>query len=122
MQTEAAVLLNNENVDYRTGSSFSASGCARCSIGFVASVRFKAVLTSARWENACGKLPTNRPDLGSYSSLSRPTSLQRLTRRLNRLIASVPRFCITYTSASQKLQARNAPSPGGSPSTWLSVL
>src|ERR1700730_6402303 len=32
----------------------------RCSHGFVACAMLCAVLTSAMWENACGKLPTKR--------------------------------------------------------------
>ena len=39
--------------------------------------------------------PTD-PILDLYSSLSRPTSLQRLTRRLNRFIASAPRNCTSH--------------------------
>src|SRR5207249_10028156 len=41
---------------------------ARCSTGFTSADRFIAVLTSATWVKACGKLPSWRPERGSYSS------------------------------------------------------
>ena len=60
------------------------------------------------------------PASGSYSSESRPTSLreaeQALEERLG-LVAGGP--AARRLSASQNVHGRNAPSPGGSPSTGL---
>ena len=56
---------------------------ARCSAGRVALERLPAVFTSDTWVNACGKLPSMRPDAGSYCSESRPTSLARPASRSN---------------------------------------
>src|SRR5579883_3674162 len=79
---------------YHSAAARSASPpCARCSTGFSACVRLKAVFASPTWENACGKLPARRLLRGSYSSLSRPTSLHSDTRRLNRASASARRPC-----------------------------
>ena len=47
------------------------------------SARLAAVLIRARWENACGKLPSCRFPTGSYSSASRPTSLRSASSRSN---------------------------------------
>ena len=55
----------------------------RCCAGFSARVRLNALLTSATWVKACGKLPTSRPTRGSYSSLSNPTSLRKVSNRSN---------------------------------------
>src|SRR5215470_10250313 len=57
-------------------------------LGRVSMVRLLAVLTNARCEKACGKLPTNCVVRGSYSSLSRPTSLQSDSIRSNSFRAS----------------------------------
>ncbi len=42
------------------GTMSSVAGRARCSTGFSTRVRLNALLTSATWVNACGKLPTSR--------------------------------------------------------------
>ena len=89
----------------------------RCSAGRVALDRLPAVFTSETWVNACGKLPRRRPDAGSYSSDSRPTSLRSAMRRSNRVRASSERPSSARLSASQNEQGRNTPSPGGRPST-----
>jgi hypothetical protein len=41
-----------------------------------ASSKLCTEFTRETWVNACGKLPSNRRDTGSYSSESSPTSLQ----------------------------------------------
>src|SRR5215831_20104609 len=51
----------------------------RCCAG-PTSCRLNAVPMSARCENACGKLPSCRCAVGSYSSASRPTSLRSESR------------------------------------------
>jgi hypothetical protein len=56
---------------------------ARCWAGPYARVRLCAVLIKATCENACGKFPTWRLALGSYSSASSPTSLRKLSNRSN---------------------------------------
>src|SRR6516164_6328539 len=64
----------------------------RCCAG-PTSCRLSAVPMSARCENACGKLPSCRCAVGSYSSASRPTSLRSESRRSNRARASASRCC-----------------------------
>src|SRR5262249_8944655 len=64
----------------------------RCCAG-PTSCRLNAVPMSARWENACGKLPSCRRAVGSYSSASRPTSLRSESRRSKRARASASRCC-----------------------------
>src|ERR1700704_1452252 len=78
---------------HRTSAPFVSALWARCSTGFVARVRLKAVLIRARCEKACGKFPARRLAWKSYSSLKSPTSLRRETRRLNRASASARRPC-----------------------------
>src|SRR5690606_1327501 len=90
---------------------------ARCSDGVGRRERLYAVFTSVTCEKACGKLPTWRPWRTSYSSANSPTSFRSARSRSNSERASSTRPIITYTSASQKLQARKAPSPGGRPSS-----
>src|SRR5262245_22841731 len=76
-----------------------------------------AVFTSARWVKAWGKLPRSRLASGSYCSERSPTSLRRPRSRSNSSRPSSNLPCNVSASASQKLQGRNAPSPGGRPST-----
>jgi hypothetical protein len=73
----------------------------------------RALVTSGKWLNAWGLLPSCRPVWGSHSSLSSPTSLRRASSRSNSWVASVcwPARC--SASTSQKEQARNRPSPKG---------
>ena len=52
------------------------------------SVNTNAASIKARCVNACGKLPSNRPARGSYSSASRPTSVRRSSSRSNSSRAS----------------------------------
>ena len=47
-----------------------------------------AVLTTAIWVKACGKLPSCRFSCGEYSSASSPRSLERPSSRSNRALAS----------------------------------
>ena len=47
-----------------------------------------AASMSARWENACGKFPSCRRSVGSYSSESRPTSLRTASKRSKSSLAS----------------------------------
>src|SRR5215467_4164806 len=93
----------------------------RCSHGFSARSILCAVLTSAMWEKACGKLPSRRWASGSYSSDSRPTSLRNRNSRSNNFRASSGRPSKTYASANQKLHVKKTPSPGGRPSSDLAV-
>ena len=53
---------------------------------------WSAQLTSARWVRACGRLPTNLSACTSYSSLSTPTSLRKLTSRSKSSSASRCQF------------------------------
>ena len=71
----------------------------------------RALVTSGKWLNAWGVLPSCRPVWGSHSSLSSPTSLRRASSRSNSWVASVcwPARC--SASTSQKEQARNRPRP-----------
>jgi hypothetical protein len=90
------IFLTTKNTRHEDHEGVDAPGwrdypAARCSAGFVARARLCAELTSAMCEKACGKLPTRR-----CASSSRPMS--------------------SRASTSQKLHARNAPSPGGRPS------
>src|ERR1700730_4594441 len=59
----------------------------RCTAGFstrrVASLRLWALLISAMWVSACGKLPVWRNRSGSYSSANSPRSLATATTRSN---------------------------------------
>ena len=102
-------------------SAHVAAVAARACAGFAACVRFRAVVASAICEKACGKLPSWRRATGSYYSASSPTSLRRAKRRSNRRPASSCRPSRIRLSANQKLHARNAPSPAGSPSATSSV-
>jgi N-ethylmaleimide reductase len=81
----------------------------------------RAVLIRAMWLRACGKLPCRWPVRGSNSSDSRPTSLRKASSRSNSASASAWRPVTAMQSASQKLQGRNTPSPGGKPSTAVAV-
>ena len=60
------------------------------------------------WENAWGKLPTSRPDCGSYSSDNRPTSFRKPSSRSKMRCASAWRPKSARQSTSQKVHARNA--------------
>ena len=63
---------------------------SRCSIERPScALRLKAVLTSATWVNACGKLPSWRRVSGSHSSASRPRSLRRSRSRSKDLLGLV---------------------------------
>ena len=90
--------------------------------GARASRPVSAVLTSPMCENACGKLPTSRPSFGSYSSESRPRSLRSASSRSNSSRASSSSPSRTRLSTNQKEQRKNAPSPGGRPSTSARLL
>ena len=76
-----------------------------------------AVLTSATWVNACGKLPTWRPRRGRTPPRAARGRCAAPSSRSNSSRASSSRPCRARSSASQNVQARNAPSPGGRPST-----
>src|SRR5712691_7638902 len=80
------------------------------------SAKCAAVLMIAVCEKACGKLPRSRLACGSYSSDMRPRSFLTASRRSNQAIASSRRPIKARLLASQKLQGRNIPSCGGSPS------
>src|SRR6266478_1027720 len=80
------------------------------------SAKCAAVLMIAVCEKACGKLPRSRLARGSYSSDMRPRSFLTASRRSNKAIASSRRPIKARLLASQKLQGRNIPSCGGSPS------
>ena len=75
------------------------------------------MFTSDTWVNACGKLPSRRPDAGSYSSAAGRRRCASPSRRSNSARASSARPSSTRLSASQNEQGRNTPSPGGRPST-----
>ena len=79
------------------------------------SARCAAVLMIAVWEKAWGKFPSCRLATGSYSSASRPRSFLSASKRSNSAIASSRRPISARLLASQKLQARKTPSPGGNP-------
>ena len=76
------------------------------------------MLTSATWEKACGKLPTRRPGLrvvllGQQADVVAQRQQPLEQRGAPRRGGPAGR----RLSASQKVQARKAPSPGGRPST-----
>ena len=73
------------------------------------------MFTSATWLIACGKLPSRRPAVGSYSSESSPTSFARRAGARRGARASSWRPMSARLSASQNEQGRNAPSPGRQP-------
>ena len=67
--------------------------------------------------NACGKFPSIRFASGSYSSEIRPRSFRRPRSRVKSARASSVRPSRARSAAYQNEQGRNAPSPGGRPST-----
>ena len=80
--------------------------------------RLRAVLTSDTWENACGKLPSMPLGdrvvlLGQQADVvaQRQQPLEQRARLVGAARAA------RRLSASQNEQGRNAPSPGGRPST-----
>ena len=80
--------------------------------GFLAAERLCAVLISAIWVSACGKLPVWRPAPESYSSANSPRSFATATTRSNSRCALSRSPASTWASASHSVQARNAPSIG----------
>lgn len=73
---------------FRVSDREADRSCGRCSAGFPALLRLWMVLTSATWVSACGKLPSSRRLLTSYSSASRPTSFRSESSSSNRSMAS----------------------------------
>ena len=82
-------------------------------------LRFSADWISGTWLNACGVLPTWRPVAGVVLLAQQPDVVAQRSSRSNSSSASSysPIRCSALTS--QKLQARNAPSPPVSPSTTV---
>jgi hypothetical protein len=73
------------------------------------------------WLNACGKLPTCRCPVTSYSSASRPRSFASPRSRSKSVRASWTRPLSASALTSQNEQARNCPSSPGSPSSVCAV-
>jgi hypothetical protein len=102
---------------YATAVSCSDAGA---SVHVVVPPSWRAEFTSPTRLNACGVLPRCRPVAGSYSSASSPTSLRRSSICSNSARASAVRPMPCSASTSQYVQATNAPSVPGSPSTLSS--
>src|ERR1700726_3178711 len=85
--------------------------------GLHSPVKVIAVLMSETCENACGKFPSWRFDVGSYSSESSPRSFRTESRRSKSSRASFLRPIRSKQEANQNEQGRNTPSPPGNPST-----
>ena len=77
--------------------------CASATAGAAATLN--AVFTSARWVNACGKLPSMRFATGSYSSESRPTSFASATAART---ARAPRRAARAARSSRRARTSTA--------------
>ena len=96
----------------------------RCSAGFSEWERLLALLTRARCEKACGKLPTSRLPCGSYCSLSSPTSLAafeilRATRGTHG--DSAKRHLLEINTAINQLGRLISDDPGVAEVIWSSL-
>ena len=80
--------------------------------GLFASLRLCAVLISAIWVSACGKLPVCRPRPNRTLPRAGRDRSRPPTTRSNSVCALSISPASTQASASQRLQARNAPSIG----------